>query len=155
MIHKANFLLSTPGISKSAAAQLLSATWWLFTELPISTHSWAQRNPDDIINGFSKCDLTGCNIFTANAFKFSICAGLGLLFGAFNGGGSSKSEEKEDDDSISVYQELVIQGLTAVKEAIDNKNMNVYLDGKLLNDFVRANSDGGGNQGATLLTAKK
>jgi hypothetical protein len=82
-------------------------------------------------------------------------AGLGLLFGAFNGGGSSKSEEKEDDDSISVYQELVIQGLTAVKEAIDNKNMNVYLDGKLLNDFVRANSDGGGNQGATLLTAKK
>jgi hypothetical protein len=33
--------------------------------------------------------------------------------------------------------------------------MNVYLDGKLLNDFVRANSDGGGNQGATLLTAKK
>ena len=82
-------------------------------------------------------------------------AGLGLLFGAFNGGGSSKSEEKEDEDSISVYQELVIQGLTAVKEAIDNKNMNVYLDGKLLNDFVRANSDGGGNQGATLLTAKK
>lgn len=82
-------------------------------------------------------------------------AGLGLLFGAFNGGGSSKSEEKEDEDTISVYQELVIQGLTAVKEAIDNKNMNVYLDGKLLNDFVRANSDGGGNQGATLLTAKK
>jgi hypothetical protein len=44
-------------------------------------------------------------------------AGLGLLFGAFNGGGSNKSEEKEDDDSISVYQELVIQGLTAVKES--------------------------------------
>ena len=29
--------------------------------------------------GLSKRDLTGCNIFTASAFKFSICAGLGLL----------------------------------------------------------------------------
>ena len=69
LIHLASSLLSTPGISKSAAAASLSATCWLFMLLPISRHSWAQRNPDDIINGLSKWDRIGCKIFTARATK--------------------------------------------------------------------------------------
>lgn len=80
--------------------------------------------------------------------------GLSLVSGLFGGGSSEKSENREEE-SISEYQQLVIQGLADVKQAISDKNMNVYLDGKLLTDFVRANSDGGGNQGATLLNAGK
>jgi len=80
--------------------------------------------------------------------------GLGAIAGLF-GGGSSKESEEKDEESISEYQMMVLTGLTEVRDAINNKNMNVYLDGQLLTDFVRANSDGGGNQGATLLTAKK
>ena len=70
LIHVAKALLSTPGISKSAAAAPSSATCWLFTLLPISTHNWAQRNPDDMINGLSKCERTGCNMLTAKALNF-------------------------------------------------------------------------------------
>lgn len=84
----------------------------------------------------------------------AIGIGLGAIAGLF-GGGSSKESEEKDEESISEYQMMVLTGLTEVRDAINNKNMNVYLDGKLLTDFVRANSDGGGNQGATLLTAKK
>lgn len=84
----------------------------------------------------------------------AIGIGLGAIAGLFGGGSSSESEEK-DEESISEYQMMVLTGLTEVRDAINNKNMNVYLDGQLLTDFVRANSDGGGNQGATLLTAKK
>ena len=70
LIHFANSLLSTPGISKSAAAALSSATCCEFTLLPIATQSWAQRNPLDMINGLSKCDLTGCNIFVLMLLNF-------------------------------------------------------------------------------------
>ena len=79
LIQIAKSKLSTPGISKSAAAALSSATCCELTDDPIATQSSAHRKPLDIIKGLSKCDLIGCNTLTANALIFSICWGLGLL----------------------------------------------------------------------------
>jgi hypothetical protein len=70
LIHCANTLLSIPGISKSAAADLLSAQCSLVIFEPISMHNSAHRNPEDIISGLSNSLRTGCKIFTASAFKF-------------------------------------------------------------------------------------
>jgi hypothetical protein len=47
LIHCANTLLSTPGISKSAAADLLSAQCSLVIFEPISIFNSAQRNPNE------------------------------------------------------------------------------------------------------------
>ena len=59
LIQRANSLLSTPGISKSAAAASSCAVCWLLTELPISMQSSAQRKPELIINGLLNCERIG------------------------------------------------------------------------------------------------
>ena len=48
---EANSLLSTPGISKSAAAEPLFAQCWLLLELPMSLQSLGLLNPDVILRG--------------------------------------------------------------------------------------------------------
>ena len=54
LIHCANTLLSTPGISKSAAADLLSAQCSLVIFEPISMHNSAHRNPELMISGLTR-----------------------------------------------------------------------------------------------------
>jgi hypothetical protein len=59
LIHCANTLLSTPGISKSAAADLLSAQCSLVIFEPISIFNSAARNPEEMIRGLSNSLRTG------------------------------------------------------------------------------------------------
>jgi hypothetical protein len=60
LIHCANTLLSTPGISKSAAADLLSAQCSLVIFEPISIfNSELYLNPELMIRGLSNSLRTG------------------------------------------------------------------------------------------------
>jgi hypothetical protein len=73
LIHCANSLLSTPGISKSAAAELLSAN----VAGNIEPIQYLICTPKSVlmIKGLSNSLRTGCKIFIASAFRISICIG--------------------------------------------------------------------------------
>lgn len=85
----------------------------------------------------------------------AIGIGLGAVSALFGGGSeSSESSTETESESISEYHQMVIEGLAAVKTAIDTKDMNVYIDGAKITDFVRKKSESAtDNSNATLANA--